>query len=305
LEPVFLEDYELVDDLLTLAMFPRLAGCGFSRAASWQKIAKAPSARELISSMIARIAQSVTERDRLDLLRLWPARIGKKRLCAIDTSGGSSFEEDQPGMPRGGFEDGFPAPRAIVCAACSLSDHMPVCYKSFSSGLPDYRALGEIAADLDRAGLKNPVLATDRGFEGLGRLEGLISRGRPMIMGVKASLKEVQKAISELGEFRAKPERMDYDSGSGLRFSQFDVERFVKSDGEPMRLSANLKVNLCFDPMLRCEELSILLNDLERQEADLLDLAEEGEVLESFGDVRRRNRYCAIGRDWANRRIGG
>jgi len=52
LESVFNGNREIVDDILTLAMFPYLTKFNYSRVARWQKIAAAPSSRELTPKAI-------------------------------------------------------------------------------------------------------------------------------------------------------------------------------------------------------------------------------------------------------------
>ena len=59
LETVFDGNREIVDDILTLAMFPYLTKFNYSRVARWQKIAAAPSSRELTPKAITLLTQSI------------------------------------------------------------------------------------------------------------------------------------------------------------------------------------------------------------------------------------------------------
>ncbi|MDR2487243.1 MAG: hypothetical protein LBD12_04690, partial [Clostridiales Family XIII bacterium] len=68
-------DKRKVDDILTLAYFPYVTGWTYNRVVRWQRLAKAPSERELTPSYITRLTQSITEADRMALLRLRARRI--------------------------------------------------------------------------------------------------------------------------------------------------------------------------------------------------------------------------------------
>jgi hypothetical protein len=70
LEAVFGGNPEIVDDILTLAIFLYLTEYTYNRLATWQKIVRSPSSRELTPSEITRLTQSITERHRMDLLKL-------------------------------------------------------------------------------------------------------------------------------------------------------------------------------------------------------------------------------------------
>jgi hypothetical protein len=70
LESVFNGNREIVDDILTLAMFPYLTKFTYNRVVRWRKIAKTPSSRELTPTEITRLTQSITEQHRMELLKL-------------------------------------------------------------------------------------------------------------------------------------------------------------------------------------------------------------------------------------------
>ncbi|MDR1320683.1 MAG: hypothetical protein LBK56_04560, partial [Gracilibacteraceae bacterium] len=67
LETVFDGNREIVDDIITLAVFPYLTKFTYNRVARWQRTAKSPSARDLTPTEITRLTQSITERHRMDL----------------------------------------------------------------------------------------------------------------------------------------------------------------------------------------------------------------------------------------------
>ena len=95
LEKVFEGNKEMVDDILTLAIFPYLTQYTFNRVARWQRIAKAPSKRELTPADITRLTQRITEHHRLELLKLRSARLNKDEVCAVDSTSRSACRTAQ------------------------------------------------------------------------------------------------------------------------------------------------------------------------------------------------------------------
>ena len=91
LEKVFEGNKEMVDDILTLAIFPYLTQHTYHRAARWQRIVKSPSKRELKPADITRLTQKITEHHRMGLLRLRSERLAKDEVCAVDSTSRSAY----------------------------------------------------------------------------------------------------------------------------------------------------------------------------------------------------------------------
>ena len=69
LEAVFKGNREIVDDILTLAMFPYLTKFTYNRVARWQLVAGAPSSRPLTPKEITLLTQSITEQQRINVVK--------------------------------------------------------------------------------------------------------------------------------------------------------------------------------------------------------------------------------------------
>ena len=76
---------EMLNDILTMAYFPFIDNLSYSHLAQWQREVKAPSERKLTSTLITRLTQDITEKNRMDLFRCRAARMGGEELCAVDT----------------------------------------------------------------------------------------------------------------------------------------------------------------------------------------------------------------------------
>jgi transposase len=272
LEVVFDRNYELVDDILTLAMFPYITKFNYNRVARWQNNNKAPSSRILTPSMITRLTQSITEQHRLDLLKLRALKINKDELCAVDSTTRSAYGDSLADIRWGKNKEHLPLAQTTEVVVYTLSSHMPLYYRTFPGNMPDSRSLTIILKDLEHANFKNIVLITDRGYESLYNLEQFILRGQSMIMCTKTSQKEVMKAIDNLGEFGTRPESMKADRKGMVYYEQFNIEYEIEHKGNNKRKTYNLKLNLYFDSVRRSNELFSLDIDIEDQKISLEEM---------------------------------
>ena len=303
LEVVFDGNREIVDDILTLAMFPYLTKFNYSRVARWQQVAAPPSSRYLTPTEITRLTQSITEQNRMDLLRLRAAKLGKGELCAVDSTSRSAYGNGLADIRWGRNKEGLPLAQTTEVVVYTLSSHMPIYYRTFPGNMPDSRSLGVILADLEHAGFKDAILVTDRGYDTLRNLEKYILQGQSMVMASKTSQKEVVKAIQGLGEFGARPDGMTVDSGAKIYYKQYDIDYVVESTGQSAKTSNRLKLNLYFDPVRRGIELMELDIALSLQEATLGELLESRSTLGEDAAIKREYCYYKVTYDPATRVI--
>ena len=303
LETVFEGNREIVDDILTLAMFPYLTKFNYSRVARWQRIAAAPSSRELTPKAITLLTQSITEQHRMDLLRLRAARLGKDELCAVDSTSRSAYGWSLADIRWVRNSDHLPLEQTLEVVVYTLSSHMPVYYRTFPGNMPDSRSIETILSDLEHAGFEDLVLITDRGYESMRNLEKFILSGQSMVMCIKTGQKEVMKAINELGEFGARPEGMAVDSEAMVYNKQYDIDYEVESTGQSSKKSDRLKLNLYFDPVRRGIDLMELDIALSFQEAALGVLLKNHEILGDDAWINREFCYFKVAYDPATRAI--
>jgi transposase len=303
LEIVFDRNREVVDDILTLAMFPYLTKFNYSRVARWQRVAAAPSSRELTSKAITLFTQFITERHRMDLLKLRAARLGKDELCAVDSTSRSAYGWSLADIRWGKNKEQLPLEQTLEVVVYTLSSHMPIYYRTFPGNMPDSRSLETILMDLEHAGFKDLVLITDRGYESMRNLEKYILRGQSMVMCTKTGQKDVSKAIRELGEFGTRPDDMVVDAEAKIYHKQYDIDYEVKSTGEATKMSDRLKLNLYFDPVRRGLELMELDIALSFQEAVLSEFMESKDALGDDTSIKREYRYYKVTFDPTTREI--
>ena len=297
LETVFGGNREMVDDIMTLAMFPYITKFTYNRVARWQLVAGAPSSRALTSKAITLLTQSITEQHRMELLKLRAARLGKDELCAVDTTSRSAYGDSLADIHWGKNKDHLPLEQTMEVVVYTLSSHMPVYYRTFPGNMPDSRSMDVILLDLEHAGFKELILITDRGYESLRNLEKYILRGQSMVMCVKTGQGDALKVIKELGEFSGRPDGMTIDPDARIYHKQYEIEYEVKSTGQATRKSDRLRLNLYFDSIRRGLELMELDISLSFQEAVLSELFKHKGVLGDAAAVKRDFCYYKVAYD--------
>lgn len=290
LESVFNGNSEIVDDIITLAIFPYITKFTYNRVARWQEVAGAPSQRELTPTEITRLTQSITEQHRMDLLKLRAARLVKDELCAVDSTSRSAYGGGLADIHWGKNKEHLPLEQTTEVVVYTLSSHTPVYYRTFPGNMPDTRSFDVILTDLEHAGFKELVLVTDRGYDSLRNLEKYILRGQSIVMCVKTGQADTLKAIRDLGEFGTRPEGMLVDPEARVYHKQYEVDYEVKSIGQSIKKADRLKLNLYFDPVRRGLELMELDIMLSLQEAALGELLKNDGVLANDTTIKRD--YC-------------
>lgn len=277
---VFEGNQEMVNDVMTLAMFPYLTGYNYNRVARWQRIAKSPSKNPLTPCDITRLTQSITEQQRMSLFSLRAARVGKGALCAIDSTSRSAYGDSLADIKWGKNKEGVSLPQTLEVVVYSLANHLPIYYRTFPGNIPDARTVSVILKDLDDAGFgKDLIYITDRGYESIKNIEQYILTDRAVLMSIKVGTSIVQEKILALGDFGARPEGMTLDANSKLYYKQYDIPYEVKSIGNHIKKSDRLKLNLYFDPIRRGSDQLELDLSVARQRDALAEIQkEDGEL---------------------------
>ena len=297
LERVFGGNKEIVNDILTLAIFPYITKYTYNRVARWQRLVKAPSDRELTPTYITRLTQSITEKNRMDLLKLRAARLDRDEVCAVDSTSRCAYGSSLADVKWGKNKERLPLEQTVEVVVYTLSGHMPVYYRTFPGNIPDSRSLEAILIDLEHAGFTNVILVTDRGYEKIRNLEKYILKGQAMIMCAKVQQKEILSRIAEFGDFNTRPEGMKIDPATRLYYKQYSLDYEVQSKGQSIKKADCLKLNLYFDSIRRSEELVQLDIDINRQEAALALMLEEKCVLDDDASIKKNYCYFTISYD--------
>jgi len=285
---------ETVDAIMTLAFFLFSGKGTYNQLAAWQRITWTPSNHELTSPYITKLTQSITEDNRMTLLKLRAARLGVKELCAVDSTSRSAWGESLPDIRYGKNKEKLPLPQTMEVVVYTLNGHMPVYYRTLPGNTPDSRSLETILQDLKSAGFKDVVLITDRGYESIKNLEMYIEKKQRMIMGTKTGQAHVRKQIEAFGVFDHHPEGMEIDPAERLYYKQFDLEYQIEGKRDNVKPADKLKLNLYFDPVRRSQELIDLDIAIKAQAEALEDIRIRQLPIDDDVTIRRVYRFYTL-----------
>ena len=296
----------MVNDMLTLAMFPYVStGLSYNRLKRYQRIYRFPSDREMSSDYITRFSQSITEQNRMDLFRNRAARLSKDSILAVDSTSRSAYGSSLSDIRWGKNKDHAPLRQTVEVVAYTLSDHMPVYYRTFPGNIPDSRSLQTILLDMQHAGFDDVILVTDRGYESIRNLETYICRGQAMIMCAKSSQSLISERIGGFGSFdeMARPEEMELDTESRIYYRQYDIDYDVAGTGQSIHKADRLKINIYLDPIQRSAELVDIDAAIKNQKQELQQMLAEHAVCDDDNTLKKVFSFFEIEYDNVTRQI--
>lgn len=299
----FLENAEIVNDVLTLAYYSFATGNSWSRAARWQKLEKAPSSRELTPMTITRLTHSISETERMNLFKYRADRLDKDELCAVDSTTRSAYGSSLADIKWGRNKEHVPLPQTSEVVVYSLDSHMPVYCRTFPGNIPDSRSVETILTDISHAGFPRVILVTDRGYESVQNLEKYILRGQPMIMCVKMRQKIVLDRIAEFGTIGGKPGDMLFDTESRLYYKQYDLEYDVRGNGDSVHKADRMKLDLFFDPFRRAAEQTELEVAVEMQRRSLQSILDAGGSVDDDESIKKNYNWYEVSYDKKDRKL--
>ncbi len=285
---------EVVDAILSIAMYQVSNGGSFNRIAHWQRIEKSLCSRPITAQFITSLTQSITEENRMDLFRLRAARVKEGDLCAVDSTSRSAYGHSLADVRWGKNKERLPLEQSNEVVVYDLNTHMPIYYRTFPGNIPDSRTIETILVDLKHAGFPNLVLITDRGYESVRNLERYILEGQSLIMWVRVKQSMVMDRIRKFGNFSHCPEGMEVDEESRLYYRQYDLDYKVDVRQGCSKSADRLKLNLYFDPVRRSEQLMQLDIDIKRQRDMLARLQAESYAMDDDATLRRCYNYFDI-----------
>lgn len=291
LRSVFGGNQEIVDDILTMAYFPFIDNLSYNQLEQWQREVKTPSERRLNSQAVTRLCQSITEQNRMDMFRCRAARLDKDELCGVDSTSISTYGFNLVDIRWGKNKEKLPLAQTVEVVVYSLTSHMPVFYMELPGNMPDSRTIEMILAKLERAGFRNLVLITDRGYESVKNIELYISKHQKVLTSVKVGQGDVLKRIKEIDLSSGIPVGMLYSPVEKLFYAQYDTEYSVKGNGDNIITADRMKINLYFSPEGRAETICNLQTMIQEQHELLAERKASGEAL---ADIDAFRRMCSL-----------
>ncbi|MBR1872063.1 MAG: transposase [Bacteroidales bacterium] len=296
LQKVFGGNLATAQDVLTLAYYLFLDNRTYAHIEKWQREVKTPSVHTLTSSSITRLAQGVTEQNKMDLFRCRAARMGREELCAVDTTSISTYGFHLVDIRWGHNKEHLPLRQTVEVVVYSLTSHMPIYYKELPGNMPDSRTVELILTELEHAGFKNLTLITDQGYESMKNLETCIAKGQKLITSVKCGQGEPLKAIKSIDLSTGVPEGMTFSKETGLFYKQYDLDYQVRGNGDHVIKADRLRLNLYYDIHKRADDLARVQMAIANQTEVLQAVMEAGKPVpkEDRDTFRKENNFMKI-----------
>ena len=254
----FDDNQAIVDDIMTVAMFLFITNYNLDRLSDWQALEKYPSKHGLVPSAITDLQKSITEQNRVDFLKCRSARVMDKSVLAVDSTTKSGYGVKLIDLAQGRNKEGLKLPVTLEVVVYSISDHVPVYYRTFAGNTYDGRSIDIIMADLKEAGFSDYTLVMDRAYPSARNIDRFIMGKNKIIACMRAGTGSSLAQIKKLGTFDFVPEGFVYSEYLDLYVAQYDLDRSFKADDGTEYKSDRYKLNLYFDPVRRIKEIKDL-----------------------------------------------
>lgn len=243
----FSDNQTIVDDIMTVAMFLFITNYNLDRLCEWQTLEKYPSKHDLNPSLITTLQKSITEQNRIDFLKCRAARVVDASVLAVDSTSKAGYGIKLIDLAWGKNKEGLKLPVTLEVVVYSLSDHVPVYYKTFAGNTHDARSVDIILADMREAGFSNFILVMDRAYPSIKNIDRFIVDKIKIVACMKAGAGFALTQIKKLGQFDYVPDGFEYSEYLDLYVTQYDLDRAVETDDGTKHESDRLKLNLYFD----------------------------------------------------------
>lgn len=299
----FAYDQAIVDDIMTVAMYMYITNYNLDRLEEWQALERYPSQRRLNPSAITALQKSITEQHRIDLMKCRADRIKDEAVLAVDSTTKSGFGGKLIDLAWGKNKEGLKLPVTLEVVVYSITDHIPVYYKTFAGNTYDGRSVDIIMADLKEAGFNNFILMMDRAYPSLKNIDRFIQDDVSIIACMKAGTGFSLTRIRQLGEFSFVPKGFVYDEDLDLYTAQYDLKRSVSKEDGTSVCSKDLRLHLYFDPVRRSSILKKLDTGKQKERMLFDALISEGRLFTSEEVELMAEQYDLFQLNWKSVKI--
>ena len=280
LEQVFEGNMEMVDAVLSLAMYSIVMDKSFSHMADAQEDVRFPASRKLTSSVITRLSQAITEQNRMDLFTLRRMRAPKNNVCAVDSTSRCGWGNTLTNMTWGKSKEHLLLAQTSEVVAYSLTQHEPLYYRTFAGNTPDCRSLRVILEELRHAGFHDYIMVTDRGYETAENITLCILKGQKLLTAAQVGRRKFRDKVAELYAEGADPtDRMEWLPEQKVYAKQFSLEWKATGRGGRVVTAENLKLSVYCDMRKKQDQVEALECKVHMQREALQKMMDEKQPL--------------------------
>jgi len=288
----------VVNDILTMAIFPYITRKNFDRLAHSQRIYHYPSENTLTPPYITTFTQMITAQNRMDFFKLRISRQPKGAFFACDSTTRSAWGDCIAEIHYGRNKDNKEMSCTLEVVVYSLTTHEPVYYRMFPGNEPDARTLHTINADLRHLGVKNFVTIYDRGYESKDNFDDFFRSDLPFIACAKVAQEPVMNCLMEIKyDENGMPKNMKYSQEHRVFYSQFMVANrtYTDSAGNNKTVAReDLKCNVFLNPATRPFELIEVDSKINEEHSLLTNKLVSGELLQQQSIINKRCHYHKV-----------
>lgn len=290
----------VVNDILTLAMFPILSNLNYSQTERWQRYTMTPSTHPLNPSAITRLTEFIQDDHRMHFLRLRINRQASGAVVACDSTSRSAYGRCLADIRWGNNKDNVSLQNTLEVVVYSLDTHEPIYYRTFAGNESDLRTLRTIISDLKALSGEDLMIIFDRGYESKENIENMIRSSQPFLVCGKTGQEPVYNSILDITyDEQGLPEGMKYSKEYDLYSCQKTVERDVLMNPEDptSKMSVQTKINLFLNIRERMRKLIEIREEITR-EKDILTGYQNIRISESqLSDLKKECHYHKLSID--------
>ena len=275
---VFQNNAAVVNEALTMAIYPYLSNRNFNRMARWQHGHKTAVDYDLTASYITRFTQRISDDHRMKFISLRLKRQPDGSFAACDSTTRSAWGKCLADIRWGKNKDTRELPNTLEVVVYSISTHEPVYYRTFPGNAMDMSTVRTILSDMKAAGIRELIFITDRGYTSGDNILGMIEAGLPFIMCAKTCQKPIAPLLLDI-EYTPEgtPVGMEYDASKHICYKQFDVPPYKDKAPDGREVVVNgLKANVYLNLRTRLEELLLIDEKVAAEEKELSKSVEDG-----------------------------
>ena len=265
----------MVNDVLSLAMFPILTRWSYAQTERWQAYTKTPSNHPLSLPFITRFTQAITDSHRMNFLKLRIQRQKPKAVVACNSTSRSAYGRCLADIRWGKNKDNSSLQNTLEVVVYSIDTHEPIYYRSFVGNENDGRTLRTIIADLVALGCEELIVIFDRGYESEENILEMIRADQPFLVCGKVGQKPAYNSIGKVRYTKLGiPLNLKRFGDEHLYAGQFEEEYEYLSNPEDSesKVTVKVKINLYCDLIRRVRELDEIHTKMLDEEEELTSL---------------------------------
>lgn len=296
---VFENNQIMVNDILTLSMFPLISKWNYNQTARWQTYTRTPSNHYLSSTFITRLTQKINDNHRMNFFKLRIQRQPLKAVVACDSTTRSAYGKCLADIRWGKNKDNEALQNTLEVVVYSIDTHEPIYYRTFAGNENDARTLRTIIEDLKHLGCRDLLIIFDRGYESEDNIIDMISNNQSFLVCGKTAQTPVYNQIERVSyNSEGLPTNMDYDQKEKLYVAQFPYAYPYVKDGQ--EFNAEIKVNLFLNMTRRIEELIKINESIKEEYNEISKIINEHRLNKEMEEIKKFNKaikYHKVGLD--------